>query len=326
MILHQGSTLVDDVRLGSAQVDFLLQGDQLLYYRKGVFDPDMGGCLSVIVDDTANKFFELHWLMDEEMTGSVEDGFTHPSDSRLTFVVERSEDLVTWTTDFLNVVAPEDQMDGTWLYKARASVLVGSVTKTGQLSLSMPTPDPRSNPIISITLADVELTLPNYPYDMPGDAATLQADLIAEGFAGATVTDLSAGAYWVTVTDYAAQLLASPVDRVVIDNAPQDLPNFPYTIPGDEALLISDLEDLGWTDVAVVFQGGYEIEVPNVESSTAYNVTHRIDWTPYLIENNVGDLVNSVGGIGFQGSYVNEDSIRTEVVKQFGRVRAVWTP
>jgi hypothetical protein len=326
MILHQGSTLVDDVRLGSDRVDFLLQGTQLLYYRRGTFDEDIGEGLSVRIDDTENKFFELHWLMDEEMTGSVEDGFTHPEDSRLTFVVERSEDLETWTPDFLNVAAPEDQMDGTWLYKARSPMLVGSVTKTGQLTLSRPRPDPRSNPLTSITIADVELTLPNYPYDMPADAATLQADLIAEGFTGATVTDLSAGAYWVTVTDYAAPLPASPVNRILIDNTEQDLPNFPYAIPGDEAQLIADLEDLGWTDVAIVFQGGYEIEIPNVESSTDYNVAHRVEWTPYLVENSFGDLVNSVGQASFSGIYVNEDGIRTNVLKQFGRVRAVWTP
>ena len=326
MILHQGGTLVDDVRLGSTQVNFLLQGETLLYYRRGAFEADMGNAMCVIVDDTANQFFELHWLMDEEMDGSVEDGFTHPSDSRLTFVVERSEDLQTWTTDMLNVGAPEDQMDGTWLYKARSPMMVASVTKTGQLTLSRPTPDPRSNPITSITLGDVELDLPNYPYDMPADAATLEADLIAEGFTGATVTDLESGAYWVLTTDYAAQLPDSPVGRIVINNEVQDLPHYPYAIPGDDALLIADLEDLGWTDVAVVFQGGYQIQVPDVYSDTDYNVTHQVQWEPYLIPDRNGDLTIAVSYAGFLGSYLNEDDVRTEVKKQFARVRAVWTP
>ncbi len=325
MILHQGSTLVDDVRLGADQVDFLVHGGVLLYYRRGAFDGDMGQCVSEVVEDGGNKYFELTWTMDALMDGDVEGGLTHPDDSRLTFVVERSEDLTTWTTDFVNSAAPEDQMDGTWLYRARSPFPVASETKTSQLVLDRPRPDPRSNPLTEVIVGGVSLALPNYPYDLPADAATLEADLVAAGFPGSTVEALSSGAYWALVTNYAGQLPASPVSQLVIDNATQPLPNYPYTIPGDEALLVSDLEDLGWTDVSLVYQGGYRIEIPDVES-TGYNSANRVEWTPYLVENMLGELVNYVGTFAFASEAVNEDGIRTNVPSQFGRVRAVWTP
>lgn len=325
MILHQGGTLVDDVRLGSTQVDFLVRGGVLLYYRRGAFEADMGQGVAEVVEDGGDQYFELTWTMDALMDGDVESGLTHPDDSRLTFVVERSEDLTTWTTDFVNSAAPEDLMDGTWLYRARSPFLVASSVKTSQLVLDRPRPDPRSNPLTEVIVAGVSLTLPNYPYDLPADAATLQADLVAAGFTGATVEDLSSGAYWALVTNYAGQLPASPVSQLVIDNAIQGLPNYPYTIPGDEALLIADLEDLGWTDVSIVYQGGYRIEIPDVES-TGYSVINRVEWTPYLVENMLGELVNYVGSISFDGEAVNGDGTRTNVPCQFGRVRAVWTP
>lgn len=331
MILYQGSSLVDDVRLGSTQVDFLLQGAQLLYYRRGAFDGDMGHGESVVLDDTANKFFVIHWLMDEEMTGSVEDGFTHPSDSRLTFVVERSEDLVTWTTDFLNVAAPEDQMDGTWLYKAQSPVLVASVAKTGLLTLSQPTPDPRANPITGITLGDVSLTgLPNYPYQLPDDAAQLETDLVAEGYTGATVTDLASNAWWVLTTHHGIRQNGTTVSSITIMGEVQDLPNYPYSIPADNAQLITDLTGLGWADVAVVQQYGWEIEVPDVASATGYNVVHKVEWATYYEDTPpsgfFGGGLAGYSELKFNGTYVNEDDIRTNVPCQFGRVRAVWTP
>lgn len=49
-------------------------------------------------------------------------------------------------------------------------------------------PDIRNNLFTGLTLAGVVQTLPNFPYTMPGDAATLQTDMQAAGWAGATVT------------------------------------------------------------------------------------------------------------------------------------------
>jgi hypothetical protein len=312
MILYQGGTLVDDVRLGSTQVDFLLQGTQLLYYRRSAFDEAMGHCQSEQIEIAGNKYWELIFLMDAEMDGDVETGLIHPDDARLTFVVERSEDLQTWTTDFLASGAPEDQMDGTWLYRARSPVLV-------------------ANPITSITLADVELTgLPNYPYQLPDDAAQLETDLVDEGFTGATVTALGTSAWWVLTTYHGIRLYSTTVSALTIMEEVQDLPNYPYSIPADNAQLIADLEDLGWDDVAVVQQSGWEIEVPDVPSATGYSVLHKVAWATYYEDRLPsgffpGGLVGT-SEVYFSGSYVNEDDIRTNVATQFGRVRAVWTP
>jgi hypothetical protein len=326
MILHYENTLVESLFLADIPLDFLFRDGKLYYYRRDVFELLMGNAEAVVVDDSANMFFEIHFLVDCVLDGSVEAGFTHPDDARLGFKVERSEDLQTWVSDMVTTGTVEDQLDGTWLYKARSTVLVDSVTKTGQLTLEMPFPDPRSIPLTGVVLGNVDLSLPHFPYHLPADASTLQADLRSAGYTGATVSTLGAGAYWVTVTNYAARLMGSPVTLVIIDNAGQSLPNFPYDIPTDSALLISDLKDLGWTDVAIVFQGGYKIFVPNISSSAGYAVTNRVSWTPYLVENIYGDLVNHVGLQGFQGTFVNEDDIRTLVPKQFARVRMTWTP
>jgi len=326
MILHYEGTLVEKLFLQDVAVDFLFKDGVLYYYRRDVFEPMMGDAEAVTVDDSANIFFELHFLVDCVLDGSVEAGFTHPDDARLGFTVERSEDLQTWVTDMVTSGTVEDQLDGTWLYKARSPVLVNSVTKTGRLVLDLPKPNPLANPLTGITLGDVALSLPNFPYDMPADAAVLEADLVAAGYAGATVTDLMSGSYWVTTTYFQSTLMASPVNRVIIRNVPQSLPRFPYTIPGDEALLIADLEDLGWADVAVVYQGGYKIEVPDVESSTAYNVQHQIFY-PTWETLDIHDVVTLAGGgASFRGTYVNGDNIETLVPSQFGRVRMTWRP
>jgi hypothetical protein len=326
MILHYEGTLVEQLFLEDVAVDFLFKDGVLYYYRRDVFEPLMGNAEAVIVDDSANLFFELHFVVDSVLDGSVEAGFTHPDDARLGFTVERSEDLQTWFTDMVTSGTVEDQMDGTWLYKARSPVLVNSVTKTGQLVLDFPTPNPLANPLTGVTIGDVPLSLPNFPYDMPADAAVLEADLVAAGFTGATVTDLMSGRYWVTTTYFQAGLMASPVDRVVIRSAALALPNFPYTIPGDEALLIADLEDLGWADVAVVYQGGYRIEIPDVASSAGYNVVHQVLYPTWLTLDDHDQIAVNGGGASFHGNYVNGDDIRTLVPSQFGRVRMTWTP
>ena len=51
--------------------------------------------------------------------------------------------------------------------------------------------DPRMNPFIALPVGGVVQDLPNFPYTMPEDAAQMQTDLRALGWAGATVSATS---------------------------------------------------------------------------------------------------------------------------------------
>lgn len=318
MNLSRGDRPIRKLLLNGREVTTLVRGGRVVY-RTGSAVP-LPQLEYRVFDDGDNKWWEAWFYSGEELSGSAADGWTDVRGYAV-LRLERSEDLQSWDHNFTDLADNGTEVEaGIWKYGGRTIYPVDSVTKTGQLSLVRSRPDPRSNPLTAIVISDVDLALPNFPYDLPTDAATLQADLVAEGFTGATVEALSGGAYWALVTNYAGQLPVSPVSQLVIDNATQSLPNYPYTIPGDEALLISDLEDLGWTDVSIVYQGGYRIDIPDVES-TGYNPSHRVDWTPYLVENMLGELVNYVSSISFDSEAVNEDGVRTAVASQFTRLR-----
>lgn len=177
---------------------------------------DLGsGLLYRIVDDGSQKWFEAGILApSNDLLGSAASGWTDAG-GNLLFRLHRSEDLINWDTDWIEAPgSPEAVGDGDYIYWARGRFPVDSKVKTGQMWAQSPTAvfnysDPRNNPITGVTINGVAQTLPNAPYSMPSAAATLQADLRAAGWTGATVVATS-NINWridipnVNFTDYSA--------------------------------------------------------------------------------------------------------------------------
>lgn len=191
MTLYRGDRRIKRPIVNGQPARFLMhRGRQVWPCRKPIRPPTLK---YRIVEDADEKWFEVGFDSLEELDGSAATGWTDPRgycDMRL----ERSENLVTWYeeefTDCADSGTPNG--DGSWKYWARSIFPVDSKVKTGQIWCQSPTADfnsydTRNNPFTSIKINNVTQSLPNYPYTMPTDAATLQSDLRAAGWTGATV-------------------------------------------------------------------------------------------------------------------------------------------
>lgn len=149
-----------------------------------------------ITNDGAEKWFEVCWNSPELLTGNATDGWTDPG-GYCFLEIQRSEDLVNWTTgeliDCASTAIPVG--DGTYDYWARAIFPVDSMVKVGQLWCESTTQsgDTRNNPITSLTVNNVGIALAGFPYYLgtAGEAARMQSDMILAGLAGSTVVATS---------------------------------------------------------------------------------------------------------------------------------------
>ncbi|MDP3851962.1 MAG: hypothetical protein Q8Q59_15780 [Luteolibacter sp.] len=155
----------------------------------------------------AERRFEVGFNVPELLVGSAATGWTD-ANHFIRLDLQRSEDLVTWTEgEMIDCAATAIPVgDGTYDYWARLIHPVDSAVKTGQLVCASTAADGNvnNNPFQGITLNGVALALPNAPYTMPTHAAVLQADLVALGFTGATVSASSATVWAVTIPNVRA--------------------------------------------------------------------------------------------------------------------------
>lgn len=184
--------VVDRVFVGGQEAGFIFGQGTQIFPNTPV---DIYGTTQArIVEDSGKKWFELGFRMDHLLSGNPAAGWTDAGNYfRIDY--EWSDDLSTWSAGKF-VAAPTpiiDLMDGTWEYWARCINPQDAAIKTANLvcSSSAATGDSRNNPLTEIKIAGATQSLPNLPYTMPGDAAQLQTDLIAAGWAGASVTATS---------------------------------------------------------------------------------------------------------------------------------------
>lgn len=165
-----------------------------------------------ITDDGAEKWFEVGFTVAAELIGGAADGWVTGSGVEF-FKLQRSEDLVNWDeTTFVDcAVTGIDNGDGTFTYWARSIYPMDSKVKTGVLpcSSTVANGNVNNNPINSVTIGGVTLSLPNQPYTLPGDAAQFQTDLAAI-YPGATVTASSATVWEIYIPGVAFTSYTSP--------------------------------------------------------------------------------------------------------------------
>jgi hypothetical protein len=136
------------------------------------------------------------------------------------------------------------------------------------------TSDRYGKAITDITAQGSSVSL-SYPYDMPADAATLQADLRTAGFTGALVTSASAslvaraknhsadGTFPITLTMSGSSVTAAEEH----DGTPITLPSAPYSMPTQRASLQTDLRAAGQSGAVVkIYDDTWTILLPDISA------------------------------------------------------------
>jgi hypothetical protein len=150
-----------------------------------------------VVEDTGEngleKWWEVGFVWPRPLTGSAMTGWQDTT-AGLSLRMMWSEDLAAWSPGLYTDAPGSPFPDGGgYQYWCRSTMPVDSEWKQAIITAesTVHRGDPRNNPFTALTIANAPQLLPNFPYEMPGDAPLMQADLRAAGWIGATVTAAS---------------------------------------------------------------------------------------------------------------------------------------
>lgn len=177
-ILHQG-----------LPVDKVMHQGIEIYPRTGPVWKDLPLTRHRIVEDGGKKFFEFGFVSKEILAGNSAIGWTDPLGFAYLFL-SYSTNLLNWALGkFVPAPVPVETEGENFLYWSRMINPIDAEVKfgTGIITSTNGTGDTRNHPFTSMTIAGVNMNLPNFPYEMPGDASQLQADLRASGHPAAVV-------------------------------------------------------------------------------------------------------------------------------------------
>ena len=287
------------------------------------------------VTDATAYWFEFGFRMDVLLSGNGAAGYTDPG-NYFRLEIQQTEDLVNWSMGkFVPAPVPVvDNGDGTWTYWSRALVPVWWLNVLADLTL---TSNRYGKSITELSIGQVPLTLPSYPYAMPAQAATLQADLRAAGYPGAVVSTVSA-ALTVGIINHTeegsipltATLSGTDVTQVSTSSASIPLPGYPYAMPAQRATLQADLRAAGQSGAVVMLYGdAWTIFLPDRAAASPTQRASIATITPDdpypawdVFENYLGELpavtVNGTSGNirpGGGGATI------PEALKQFARLK-----
>ena len=167
------------------------------------YTEDTGISLPVeVVTDGDWKWLEVGFDSPEILMGNASIGW-HYLPTRCRVWLERSDTLAVgsfYTTGFVDSPGYPIPIEGGFAYVIRSIYPADAKVKTAALTAGFSGGgDTRNNPIVALTIADTVQALPNFPYSMPTNAAQLQTDLRAAGWAGATVTASSATVWFIVI-------------------------------------------------------------------------------------------------------------------------------
>jgi hypothetical protein len=239
------------------------------------------------VTDATAYWFEFGFRIDTALTGNGAAGYTDAG-NYFRLEIEQSEDLVNWSMGkFLPAPVPVvDCGGGVYEYWSRCTTPVWWFNVLADLTL---TSNRYGKSITGLSIGTVPISLPGYPYAMPASAATLQADLRAASYPGATVTHVSAaltvgiinhtvdGRESLTVT-----LSGGSVTGVATGlGASIPLPGYPYAMPAQRATLQTDLRAAGQSGAVVKLYGdAWTILLPDRPAPTPEQRGSIADITP----------------------------------------------
>ena len=141
----------------------------------------------VITSVAGEKFLDVSFVSGELLAGNATTGFSDHSGR--TVGVEWSPDLARWSTGRFTDLGPPVEVPGGWRYSARSKTPVLSRVRLADLTVQEAWP----RVITSVNINDAAVPLPRAPYQLPAQAALLQADLRAAGYPTATAASSGAG-------------------------------------------------------------------------------------------------------------------------------------
>jgi hypothetical protein len=230
--------------------------------------------------DTYGRWLEIDVDLPDDFTGSAAAGWTNGT---INLALQWSADLETWA-------------DGGWVQPSGSST---STLPDGRTRWPCRYEDVAAfrfdavvdlrigsnrafKAITDLSLLGTTISLPNYPYAMPDDAATLQADLRTAGFTGALVysetgtlsaeilnsDSTNSGNFCGFRATWSGTSITA-INRLTVGTDPSvSLPNFPYAMPADEALLEADLVYEGYTYATAMLLGDtWGIFLPDIETT-----------------------------------------------------------
>jgi hypothetical protein len=326
-----------------AMLQYQAQGGDLTPLEPGQVIDGLDGAIFRFVEDATAKWFEIGFESPMLLDGSAETGWMDP-DGFFLIRPERSVDLVNWDYNISTPAGTPEASGADWTYWARLntplywkSIITDLTATTNRYGKS----------ITDIKIGNVTVSLPNYPYAMPGSAATLQTDLRAAGYTGAVVSNVSA-ALSIDATNYvyssgSYQVLPLPVTlsgsnvTLVKTNTGTNisLPGYPYSMPSQLATLQADLRAAGQSGATVRLYGdAWTVFLPDRPAASPTNRQYQIVFTPddphpewdffgtYL--GNVSD--NTITGTSGNIRPGVGSSTLTEASKQFARLKLTAGP
>lgn len=235
-IFHNGNE-VNRVFHGGVEAEYVLCQGKMIFPEP---DPRLPNTPVRIVLESDAFWFEFGWPSAETLTGSAADGWQDENGyCRIRAV--RSQDLATWDHSVIDSPSsPESDGQGNLIYWVRSTVPCYWIDVMIDVTAQS---DRYGKSITAIQLFGNSVSLPHFPYAMPSQAATLQADLRAAGYTGATVTSVSAplsatakwhtqaGAKWLVVS-----MTGSNVTGVTYQGSTVGT-GYPYSMPSQKAAL-----------------------------------------------------------------------------------------
>jgi len=278
----KNSRKVARFHVGDHRVKLLVRGGHRVFPEHRVIELSQLMPLTMrMVTDTENFRMEVGFTSPGELTGSATAGWT---DERglCNLRLENSFDLATWESGNFEDCpgSPTDNLDGTFTYWSRCSIAVWWIAVMVDYSM---TSNRYGKTIESLTINDVEIAL-DYPYAMPADCATLQADLRTAGYTDSVVSSttaaLSVGIEDHGYADNAAYrhrltptLSGSNVTNVAFRTTNITLPSYPYAMPSQRAALQADLRTAGYSGaVVMLYDDPWEIIIPDQAADANFRV------------------------------------------------------
>ena len=204
-MIHVGNRYPARLFRGDRRIHLLCKGDRPIWVspeaQKAMLETWLHANVTttaVMVDDATGYWFEMEVVLPPSFVGNPSDGWTGdllPGYPPVTLGLFRSETLTTWSAAGVGWdtspgrETPETLANGWKKWFVRCiempawwrEIMIDVVASS----------DRHGKSIVAIQLFRAPVTLPHYPYAMPSQAATLQADLRAAGYTGATVSSIS---------------------------------------------------------------------------------------------------------------------------------------
>lgn len=284
-MIKKGNRYPARIMKGSRAVDILTKGGRPIWMAPAVQKAVQKQWLdaNVIVEsvptmDTDAYYFDVEVTLPGDFDGNPTDGWTGEmvaGKPPVTLGLFRSEDLLTfspggWITTPGS--SPQTLGDGRkkWFARYETTPIWWNDV---MVDLSV-TSDLYGKSVTGLTIYRTAVSLPNYPYALPSQAATLQADLRAAGYTGAVVTTSSASL--VATAKWHTQAGAKKLDVTMSGSNVTDVKwlgstvgsGYPYSMPSQKSALASMLTsalggDANNKAVVMLHAGEWSIVLPD---------------------------------------------------------------